>query len=33
MNWLLGVIAILVILLVGLVVWGLHIASKDDLHG
>ena len=33
MNWLLGVIAVLIIVGFGLIMWGLHIAGKDDLHG
>jgi len=33
MNWLLGVVAVLVIAGLGLIMWGLHITGKEDIDG
>lgn len=33
MNWLLGVVAVLVIVGVGIIVLGLHITGKEDIDG
>ena len=33
MSYIFGAIALGIIIGFGLIMWGLHIASKDDLHG